>query len=96
MASTLRLVFITAMAVIAFTTAANAQVLVRSKDSAGINRHVRSIQAAELGQRKHASHQATVRAEYRARHNHRSYSVVREPNLNSIMFRLAPYDFSWA
>jgi hypothetical protein len=69
---------------------------VRSKDSAGINRHFRSIQTAELGQSKLAAHQAKVWAEYRARHNHRSYRVVRDPNLNSIMFRLAPYDFSWA
>jgi len=96
MARTLSLAFATAMAAIAFATAAHAQVpgRVHFDDSVGINRQVRSMQTAEPGQRKHAAYQAKVRAADRAKHNHQSYSVVPEPDLNSIMFRLAPYDFS--
>jgi hypothetical protein len=96
MARTLSLAFATAMAAIAFTTAAHAQVRTRvhSDDSVGI-RQVRSMQTAEPGQRKHAAYQAKGRAADRAKHNHRSYTVAPEPDLNSIMFRLAPYDFSW-
>ena len=98
MARTLSLAFASAMAAIAFTTAAHAQVRTRvhSDDSVGINRQVRSMQPAELGQRKQAAYQGKVRAEDRAKHNHQSDTVVPEPDLDFIMLRLAPYDFSRA
>jgi hypothetical protein len=98
-ARSLSFIFVTAVAATAFTPAAHAQVpcCVRSGDSAETNGYLQPVRVAELNQRKHAKDRTKARTVHIAKHKkHRPARVVQKPGLDSIIFRVAPYDFTWA
>ena len=56
---------------------------------------IRKKHGAELAPRKHARDRTKVRNMHVARQKkHRPDEVAREPGSNSILFRLAPYDYT--
>jgi hypothetical protein len=56
---------------------------------------VRKKHCKELAQRMHAKDRSKVRNTQVAKQkNHRPDKVAREPSSNSILFRLAPYDYT--
>jgi hypothetical protein len=98
------MLLVIALAAGAFMPAAHARAsgVVRPGHTAGTSSKptqvaelARKKHGKELAQRKHAKDRTKARnTQVAKRKNHRPDKVAREPSSNSILFRLAPYDYT--